>query len=256
MTTTTEFVYDITDDQFDTYHEMGYLVVGGLLSEAECDHILSIMRRHANADFAAILNADTPEFLKNQDPHCSEEKIAETTEIVRDLMKDARIVSVLDRLQGREVVGLMCQMLFKEATTIYAKQAWRPHQDNNYARSPNKQYITTNLFLEDADVDNGTMYIFPGSHKEDLLPARPHVSYREGKGENPGNEVEVPEQYEKVDLVVQKGDFLVLNGNVIHGSYANTSSTRSRPLFSFSYITEGEEFIAGKTAQRTVISLR
>ena len=48
-------------------------------------------------------------------------------------------------------------MLFKEANTRYASQAWNPHQDNIYTQNNSKlsngfttQYLTTNFFLADA----------------------------------------------------------------------------------------------------------
>jgi len=116
------------------------------------------------------------------------------------------------------------------------------------------QYITTNLFLESANVENGTLYAFPGTHLEGLLPSEDVVSYRENPGSNPGRTVLVPSKYEKVDLEFQKGDMLILHGDLIHGSHPNQSS-RSRPMLSMSYISEGESFIPGETAKRRVIKL-
>ncbi|MBF0332760.1 MAG: phytanoyl-CoA dioxygenase family protein, partial [Alphaproteobacteria bacterium] len=72
----------------------------------------------------------------------------------------------------------------------------------------------------------------------------------------PGTPVEVPAHYEKRDLIVAKGTMLVMHGNLIHGSYANRSPDRSRPMLSMSFIPEGEPFVPGATAQRKVIALR
>ncbi|MBF0333397.1 MAG: phytanoyl-CoA dioxygenase family protein [Alphaproteobacteria bacterium] len=245
----------LRSDQCEFYRENGYLVVEGLFTAQDCDRIQAVIRRHADPDFAAIMNPDREEFLLRQSPEATRPFGAETASFLRGVMKDARAVAVLEQLQGRPVVGLMSQMLFKEAGSRYADQAWRPHQDNTYPRNPNGQYITTNLFLESADRDNGTMYVYPGSHREPLLEAPPVISYRESDG-RPGNPVAVPPQYEEVCVNFGKGDLLVLHGNLIHGSHPNLSATRSRPLLSMSYISEGEEFVPGATAQRMVIPLR
>ena len=210
----------------------------GVFSSSECDKLLETFERHANKDFAAILNLDR--------------EIPEA----RAVMKNPKIVSILETLQGENVVGLMSQVLFKKAGSPYASQAWNPHQDNAYPQGRPGAYITINLFLADADPENGGMYIYPGSHREPLLPFEPVKSYREDLGANPGNIVKVPEKYKRADVIVKKGGMLVLNGQVIHGSYPNRSKTRSRPLFSISYITEGEDFIPGKNANRMVIPLR
>ncbi len=247
--------YRISQEQYNDYHRNGYLIAEKLFSEKECDAILQTIKSHANKDFAAILNPDREDFLAKQAPFSSRENVRSASQFLRNVMKDVRIVSILETLQGKEVVGLMSQMLFKEAGSAYASQAWNPHQDNAYCRNLNGQYVTTNLFLADADRENGSLYIYPHSHQEGILEAKPTTSYRETIGQNPGNTVEVPPKYVKVDLRFRKGDLLLLHGNTIHGSYPNRSETRSRPLYSCSYLTQGEEFVSGENAQRRVIPL-
>lgn len=233
----------------------GYFVLRGCLDQETVERLRNAIRRHANRDFAAILNPDRDEFLKDQSAPEQQPFCAETASVVREIMRWPELVQALEALQGETVVGLMSQMLFKEAGTRYAKQAWRPHQDNSYPQSPNAKYITTNIFLQDVDVENGTLYVYPGSQREPILPFEPNVSYREDDGK-PGNEVKIPDGYEKVEIVAKAGDVLVMNGNLIHGSYANGHPTRSRPMLSCSYISEGEPFVPGNTAKRKVIPLR
>ena len=46
--------------------------------------------------------------------------------------------------------------------------AWYPHQDNGYRlvnRAPLRKGMAVGIFLEDADDRNGTLELFPGSHK-------------------------------------------------------------------------------------------
>ncbi len=247
--------YKLSKDQIAFYQANGYLVIQELISGEESKMLLKSIRRHANEDFAAIMNPDREDELARQAPFSSRESVLETAALLRAYMKDARIVSILETLQSREIVGLMSQMLFKEAGSKYANQAWNPHQDNTYPRNKNKQYITTNLFFSRADKKNGSLYTYPRSQNENLLPAKDMISYREAYGANPGNTVSVPKKYKKVDLTFKDGSLLILHGNVIHGSYPNQSKTRSRPLYSCSYMTKGEKFIPGANAKRMVIAL-
>ena len=227
----------LSEEQVQFYNDNGYLVVENLLPLEECDRFMTIFDEVAVEGYPAILNLDQSE------PE------------IRQLMKQPEIVSRVEQLQGTEVVGLMSQMLFKKAGSRYAVQAWHPHQDNSYPQAEYGAYVTTNVFFEDADPDNGGMYIYPGSQREGFLPFEFMKSYREDGGTNPGNIVEVPEKYSKVDLKVKKGDMLVLNSCVIHGSYPNESPDRSRPLFSVSYIKKGASFVPGKNANRMAIPL-
>jgi len=232
-----QHIYDLSTEELQVYKDKGYLVIDGLFSPEECDLINQTCRKYADEKFSAIMNLDREE------------------EVLRRVMKAPRIVSVLETMQGAEVVGLMSQVLFKEAETQYAPQAWNPHQDNAYPQSEG-HYLTINLALADMDKENGCLYMFPESHKEGLYPCEETVSYREAAGANPGNTVaaHILQRFKAVDLPIKKGGMLFMNGDLIHGSYPNVSK-RSRPLYSISYITKGAEFIPGKNANRTAIEL-
>ena len=233
----------ITDKQIEYYHENGFVIIKNLLDNEYCDMFYETIKQHADIYFSAIMNPDRFEFLIAQsfentdnllslnDKVSCVEKILKTSKMCRDLLKNKKISKILSTIQGNEVKGLMSQMLFKEAKSKYCSQAWQPHQDNAYPKNKNGQYLTINLFLKDAFKKNGSLYAYKGSHKSGLF-------------EN----IEVPSYREKI------GDMLVLHGNCIHGSYPNYSNF-SRPLFSCSYITKGEDFIAGKNAQRKIIDL-
>ena len=215
------------------------------------------------------MNPDRPEFLISQTANKIEsfenlnEKTSyvslcfESAQLMRSILMDSTAVGILETLQNEEVVGLMTQMLFKKAGSKYASQAWTPHQDNAYPRNKNGKYITTNFFFREANIENGTIYVYEKSHKSGLFDAEQRVSYREKVGTNPGNTIteEILKNYKKTIVNFKKGSLLVLHGNVIHGSLPNNSKN-DRPLFSCSYISKGEEFIPGKNAQRKVISLR
>lgn len=177
-------------------------------------------------------------------------------ELVRELVMLPEIVDAVEQLQRWEVDSVMSQVLFKKAGSDYASQAWNPHQDNSYPQIPYPLNITTNLFLTDADPDNGGMYLFPGSQREPLSQYVPTISHREKLGTNPGNTIEIPPQYKQSDLIVKTGSVLIMNSHLMHGSYPNYSPTRSRPLFSVSYVSKSVEVPYGNNAKRVRIPVR
>lgn len=231
----------LRSDEIYFYRDYGYLIVDDIYRPQECDAIIAEIESHADSDFSAIMNLDRK------------------SEAMRSIMRKWRAVTILEELQGAEVVGLMSQVLFKKVGSKYANQAWNPHQDNSYPKAEHGAYITINVFLEDADRENGSLYAYAGSHHESLLDAEPTVSYHETTGSNPGKVIKDPSRYLKYpkdDLSFKKGSMLVLHGNLVHGSYPNLSPTRSRPLFSVSYITKNIPFWSGKNAKREIIELR
>ena len=89
------------------------------------------------------------------------------------------------------------------------------------------------------------------------MPFTPQISFREGKGEQPGNITEIPKKYKgkEEDMVAKKGAVMFMNGNTLHGSHPNISKTRSRPIYTNTYIPNGEEFLPGGTAARIPVPL-
>lgn len=253
--------FSLTYAELQFYRCNGYLVVENVFSGDECHALFSAYEKYSKPDWRGIMNMDRGfiAYTETVDGKEIEERIdvaKEDAETVRGAMRHPTIVTVLEAVQEGEVVGLQTMFLFKWAESPYAKQAWNPHQDNAYARAPYGMYITGNIALTDQDPENGGMYIYPGSHREPILPNIPVKSFHEKFGENPGHTVTVPRHYHKVDLYLRKGAVLFLHGNVIHGSYANTSPVRSRPMLLIPYLTKGAPFIPGKVAKRTEIPLR
>ena len=230
--------YDLSKEEYNFFHENGYIVIKNLFSEIECDRIYELFCEHAEEDFPAIINLDR-----------------EVPEL-HNVMKMPKVVSIIEGLVDSEAYGLMTQMLFKEENSAYADQAWKVHQDNAYHQNQNGATLTINIACKDSYVENGTLYVFPGTHKEGILPFKPRKSFREDKGSQPGNELSLPKKYmdKKTDLIMKKGDMLILHGNCAHGSYGNLTEF-SRPLYSITYIKKGEYFLVGRNANRKEFSL-
>lgn len=227
----------LTESQVAFYDLNGYLIIN-VLDLDECSRAIKVFESYADEKFSAIMNLDRKD------------------ELVRELVMLPKIVDSVEQLQRWEVDSVMSQVLFKKAGSSYAGQAWNPHQDNSYPQIPYPLNITTNLFFTDADPDNGGMYLFPCSQREPLAQYIPTISHREAPGTNPGNTIEIPPQYSKKDLIVKAGAVLIMNSHLMHGSYPNHSKTRSRPLFSVSYVSKGVEVPYGNNAKRVRMAVR
>lgn len=249
------------------YNKHGYVIIRNLFSKKEMRNLDKKISYFADDKWHNIMNPDRIEFLLSQ----SEKKLGKlkdlnerisfieeainTSKIFRSYLLDKRVKNLLEKIVKKKFVGLMTHVIFKHANTKYAKLGWVPHQDNSYAQMKSDSYVTTNLFIHNANKKNGCLYLYPGSHKKGLVNFKNFYSYHAKENQSPGNRVASSNLLKtKVDLEINQGDFLIMNGNLIHGSYGNYSKTLSRHMLSFNYGVVGKKFNPGITAKRKVIS--
>lgn len=111
-------------------------------------------------------------------------------------------------------------------------QVWYPHQDNAYKllhKLPIISGMTIAIFLEDADDNNGTIQVFPGSHHRKTMP---HVPHPTDKGDPRQLVVQTLPNIEPLSIIARKGDILAFDLDLVHQSQPNLGGG-SRPVFLF-----------------------
>ena len=108
-----------------------------------------------------------------------------------------------------------------------------PHQDASFLIDEPQTVTGLWFALEDATVDNGCLWVLPGSHRDPL-----HARFAR-KANNPqatAMDGEFPPFDEETytPLEVQAGSLVLLHGSVLHASKANTSS-RSRHAYTLHF---------------------
>ena len=151
-----------------------------------------------------------------------------------------RYLEVLEPLLGCNVKQMANQIHWKEPDGKYT--FYRYHQDIRFRPRADlfddieRNSITTGLALEYQDDSNGTLRVFPGSHKLGRLPlaqGAPSVMNEMTQrtellaaGLNPDDAVPV---------VLEPGDLVIWTLTTVHGSGPNTSA-RNRPFLLNSYV--------------------
>ncbi len=231
----------ISDEQIQFFDDNGYIMVPGVFEAPVCEEIIRIAEEHAEEDYSVYLNIHrkVPLFL--------------------EIMRDPVLVNLVKAVQRHKIVGLNDQFLYKKPGTTYAKQSWQPHQDNAYPKAPSGAYMQMHIFLVASDKENGGLYAYPGSHREELLPYEYVQSWREKVDPDgitrPGWKCDIPPQYEKVDVTAPQGAIFMQHGHLIHGSYPNLTEDRSRSQYSIAYINEGVPFNQGKGSTKIPVTV-
>ncbi len=202
------------------YARDGYIVVEDLLSADEVAALREEAAAIATGGRGAVLGADivaegaaAPDdvmaaVLAIHFPH-------KASELMRSALAHPRIVSVLTELIGPDVKAMQSMLFVKGAGK--PGQAW--HQDEHYIPTRDRSLCGVWIALDDATVDNGCLWMLPGSHEPGILwPTAPHGDPRFDNGE----EAQHPLDREGgVAVEVRAGGVAFFNGYTLHRSLDN-----------------------------------
>ena len=226
-------------EQARSFHENGYLVSRGLLAPEEVRGLLDeFMEVHAGGPIPGCFEPMSPEeadgdvlklYPRMMHPH----RVNETA--LRYLLDD-RLGEVLTGLFGEEPLAAQSMMYFKPA----GGKGQALHQDNFFLKVEPGTCIAAWVALDRADEENGCLEVVPGTHDMDLFcpeEADTDVSFTR-------DFVPVPQGLEAVPVVMEPGDVLFFNGQLVHGSQPNRTEDRFRRSFICHYIGRSSESIS------------
>tara|TARA_Y100001954_G_scaffold220549_1_gene255727 strand:+ start:109 stop:975 length:867 start_codon:yes stop_codon:yes gene_type:complete len=149
-------------------------------------------------------------------------------DLAKELMLDPRVGDVLKQIVGQETVA--CQSMYYYKPCGSKGQAL--HQDNLYLQvEPNTCYAAWTA-IDPVMPENGGLYVVPGSHRMEL---KCPTLADESKSFTT-HMVDVPKGMKAIPTVMQPGDTLFFNGQIIHGSGMNRSKTLWRRSFICHYM--------------------
>lgn len=151
------------------YHEQGYLILPDVLTIDEIEQLraetLSICRRE-RGEVRGL-----PDF----EPTDSDDAILKRTlcihfphkisDVMLHYMKHPAIVDALKAIVGPDVKSMQ-SMLFIKASGKPG-QAW--HQDEDFIPTRDRSLVGAWIALDDATIENGCLWIIPGSHRHGIL---------------------------------------------------------------------------------------
>lgn len=139
--------------------------------------------------------------------------------LVRQMLSYPAIVQVLQQLVGPDVKCMQSMLFVKNAGM--PGQAW--HQDESFIPVPDHSLIGVWIALEDATIDNGCIWVQPGSHAPGVLwPSQACTDPRyDGAPESVGWDSERWPREGGVAAEISAGSVLFFNGLTLHRSLNN-----------------------------------
>ncbi len=212
----------LTADQLARYEEQGYLRVGRTLT----DKGLHAMREQVSAAWAArkqhfdsgktwLQNS----LLANVHQQCP---------IVRRYFFAGPMVDVAEQVIGPNIKAATSQLSFKLRGNT---QSFKWHHDNAYGELDPANAISCLTALDDADEENGCLWVVPESHKQ----GQGEISQSaEDKAAELAIELDVDDSL-AVPMTMQAGECLFFHSHMLHQSQGNHSADRDRRFLFMRY---------------------
>lgn len=219
------------------FQESGYVVARGLFSQAETESYREhFMRMRASAtypgDFAGV-------DLTSSDPLKRYPRMIHMhrwDDLSLRWMLDARLNEWMTGLLGTAPYAVQTMLYFKPA----GGRGQALHQDQYYLKVQPGTCIAAWMALDDCDIENGCLQVVPGTQNLPILctvQADTTQSFTDVT-------VPIPDGMQPEPVLMKAGDVLFFNGQLIHGSFPNTSQERFRRSLIGHYIVGEAEQVA------------
>lgn len=147
-------------------------------------------------------------------------------------MSDPRIVDVLRALIGPDVKSMQSMLFVKHAGK--PGQPW--HQDEFFIPTRDRSLTGCWIALDDATVDNGCLWVHPGSHRPGVL--YPMAECRDERFDHNDEAHGFPFEREGgVAVEMRAGSALFFNGYLLHRSLPNVTADGFRRALVYHYMS-------------------
>ncbi len=219
----------------DFYRENGFLVLENALADGEIEEINRDAVRICRGEYGAFRGLTAVAGDESDDDvlrrylcihfpdRCSP--------VMRRNLSHPSQVEVLTRVIGPDV-KCMQSMLFIKASGKPG-QAW--HQDEFFIPTRDRSLCGGWMALDDATVENGCLWVIPGSHKPGIIwPAQKHDDRR---FDCTGEAVFPYADSDAVPVEVKRGSIVFFNGYLLHRSLPNKSTKGYRRVLVNHYMS-------------------
>ncbi|NJK91852.1 MAG: phytanoyl-CoA dioxygenase family protein [Blastochloris sp.] len=234
---------DITPDQIEQFHRDGYCVVDQLFHPSEIDEIEAFFEDYKSQK-GELFDSQYEGFKNFQDIDPTKTQLRAMhphrySQRVTDWFFNSKVVSVLETLLGTPPLGAQTMYYYKPP----GAKGQGMHQDNFYLLAAPATCIAAWTAIDTADLDNGCLYVAPGSHRKDIYcPSSNKVETWFEYGDSHINPF--PRELKPIPVIVPRGSTMFFGGNLVHGSGPNRTKDRSRRTFIGHYISESSDQVA------------
>ena len=229
------------------FQDNGYVVLDGIYNEEELADIESFFEEYRKeAVLEGGLDPETRHWRQSRfedvdrkkqqvralHPHRFSEKI-------KGYFLHPKVGEALQAIFEKPALGAQTMYYYKPP----GSRGQGMHQDNFYLLAEPAACAAVWTPLDETDIENGCLYVVPGSHKMDLLcPEADKTDRWLNYGDSHIDTF--PRGQKPVPVSMKRGQTLIFHGRTIHGSGPNRTPDRWRRTFIGHYVDEATASIA------------
>lgn len=214
----------LSQEQWEQFEKEGYIIMKGVWNKDEVEEIRS--------EFDAISQQTVPGFFEpdlseaNGDPLRRYPRVMHPhrfNNVSKKYMLHPGVLNIMNDLYGEEALAAQSMFYYKPP----GSRGQALHQDNFYLKVEPGNCIAAWAAIDRCDEDNGCMLLVPKTNTYEIVCPElsdPNESFTT-------HYVKPPKEDKPIAAVMEPGDILFFNGNLIHGSYRNKSKDRFRRSF-------------------------
>jgi phytanoyl-CoA hydroxylase len=251
----------IASNQIQRFREAGYLIVNDLLTAEECAEL----NEHAwltvegkvplgNGDGVWMEQAAIDKGLITEDEKKPEylskigHRMHMTEGVFNKYTVHRKMVSVLQQLIGSDVKCVQSMFLDKPPG-LGVGQPY--HQDSHYLKTDPDTLLAAWIACDDADPENGGLFVVPGSHHD---PVQPHEEPVDPAQRDVYVEVRSARSRREQAVPLKAGSAVFFPGHMLHRSGHNRTDRRRR-AFALHYANAKSRWLNEPTALYPFLSV-
>jgi len=249
--------------RLDAWNEKGFFVMRGLIApeaaKAVEDEVVARIRAcppedhpgeilyQAGPDYAIFPETEPSPGAINPEDRIAKVFNCHAEGMTRRIAESDAVVDIVAELLGPDLDCFQSQFIFKNPGVI--GQPW--HQDSYYFRFDRQPQLGVWLALSRATLENGCLWVLPGSHKG---PIHEHVPDRRPAANRAYTEIVSQDDSAREPALMEPGDVLFFHSYLMHKSTDNVADER-RAAMVYHYARAGTRALnAGVEAQLSSVN--
>jgi ectoine hydroxylase-related dioxygenase (phytanoyl-CoA dioxygenase family) len=220
------------------FFTQGYCVVDGLFAEEILQEI-EIFFEEFKTFGGKVFNGDslyaevdpTQRQVRAMNPHRYSPQ-------VMNWLTHPPVAEILQLLFDRPPLGAQTMYYYKPP----GAKGQGMHQDDFYLLTRPTNCLAAWTPIDDATVENGCLYVVPGSQESGILCPEKEAAHWMNYGDS--HITRFPRETKPIPVEVKRGQTMFFGGQLIHGSGPNRTKDRFRRTFIGHYIDEATESVS------------